>query len=68
MFVADSGSTSHMINSLDNMKIILEEKIAVKTGNKKMMMTFLNETGRHTRKEMVNANQWRVKIQCTYSI
>ena len=37
MFVADSGSTSHMVNSLKNITNIKELKMVVKTGNKKRM-------------------------------
>ena len=35
MFVADSGYTSHMMNSLKNMTNLREVKTSVKTGNKK---------------------------------
>ena len=35
MFVADSGSTSHMVNSLKSMTNLREVKTVVKTGNKK---------------------------------
>ena len=37
MFIADSGSMSHMVNSLSNMKKLRDVKKLVKTGNKKMM-------------------------------
>ena len=41
MFVADSGYTSQMVNSLKNMTNLRELKTLVKTGNKKTMTGFL---------------------------
>ena len=38
MFVADSGSMSHMVNSLKNMTKLQELKIVVKKENKKVIM------------------------------
>ena len=38
MLIADSGSTSHMVNSLKNMANIREVNTVGKTGNKKIMM------------------------------
>ena len=38
IFVADSGSTSHMVNSLENMTNLREVKTVVNTGKKKTMM------------------------------
>ena len=43
MFVADSGSTSHRINSLKFMTNLQELKMVVKTGNKKTMMVSLRD-------------------------
>ena len=37
IFIADSGYTSHMVNSLKNMSNIREVKTAVKIGNEKTM-------------------------------
>ena len=37
-FVADSGYTSHKVNSIKNMKNPQQAKTIAKTGNKKTMM------------------------------
>ena len=41
MFVSDSGSMSHMVNSLNNMTNLRELKTVVNTVNKKTMMGLL---------------------------
>ena len=37
MFISDSGSTSHMVNRLNNIKFLWEVKTVVNTRNKKTM-------------------------------
>ena len=53
MFVADSGSTSHVVNSLKNMTNLWEVKTVINTGNNKKLRARLEATVRDTRKEMV---------------
>ena len=55
MFVAESGSTSNMVNSLKNMTNLQEVKTLVNTGNKKTMTGLLKGDWKGYQKEMVNS-------------
>ena len=57
MIVADSVSTSHMVNSLKNITNLREVKTVVNIGNNKTIMVLLHSGRKGYQKYMVNSTR-----------